>query len=79
MSNWNEKTFNLNETAGHLKNDRERGEHLPTMPDPVHDPQRGQRLPTDPDPAKKPTPIDDPNHRDESDLDASDVVPESAA
>jgi hypothetical protein len=37
------------------------GPHLPTMPDPVHDPDKGQQLPTDPDPSTGAPPrIDDP-------------------
>ena len=43
------------------KNDPDGERHLPTMPDPAHEPERGQELPTDPDPgAKLPTRIDDP-------------------
>ena len=41
----------------------EEGGHLPTTPDPTHDPDKGQRLPEndpDPDPTGRPTPIDDP-------------------
>jgi hypothetical protein len=30
------------------------------MPDPATDPERGQQLPTDPDPAQKPPRITDP-------------------
>jgi hypothetical protein len=36
------------------------GPHLPTMPDPAHDPEKGQRLPTDPDPVSEPVAIRDP-------------------
>lgn len=69
MSNYNEKTFDLSDTADHLKNDPERGGHLPTMPDPVHDPERGRGLPAEPDPSKRPTPIHEPGRLDEEEGD----------
>jgi hypothetical protein len=65
MSNDSGNTFQLTNGEDHLKNDRDRDQHLPTMPDPVHDRERGQQLPTEPDPSKKPTPLDDPRRLDE--------------
>jgi len=60
MSNDANANFGPEDTSDHWKNDREGGSHLPTMPDPVHDPERGQKFPAEPDPSKKPTRIDDP-------------------
>jgi hypothetical protein len=37
------------------------------MPDPANDPERGQQLPTDPDPAQKPPRINDPLPNDTED------------
>ncbi|MBZ5664415.1 MAG: hypothetical protein LAO30_07385 [Acidobacteriia bacterium] len=76
MSNDKEKNFDLSDTADHLKNDPKRGEHLPTMPDPVHDPERGQRLPAEPDPSKRPTPIHELGRLDEEE---GDETPEKVA
>lgn len=76
MSNESKNNFDLTDISQNLKNDPERGDHLPTMPDPVHDPERGQRLPADPDPSERPRSIDDPSPLDE---DESDEAPERVA
>ena len=63
-----ETNFTLDDTGDHLKNDPERGDHLPTMPDPTNDRERGQKLPAEPDhPSRKPPSVHDPQPFDEED------------
>jgi hypothetical protein len=85
MTNENRMSFDPTDAVALSKKDPERGQHLPTMPDPsktpesgphvptmpdaLSDPARGQRLPSDPDPMQRPSEISDPRPRDQGDDD----------